>query len=134
MNKPREVLLERHRDAEPELERICQRLLAGLPGAPGQRPSVLLARCWQELFWSCRRAWTGVAAAWGAMVLIHLLALEPARPEAALAILSREEIAWLVKENTRLQASGPSLPREPAIDSRPRPGRRGLAPPSCRQA
>ena len=32
---------------------------------------------------------------------------------------SLEEIAWLVKENTRLQASGPSLPREPAMDSRP---------------
>ena len=134
MKTPGEILFERHRDAEAELEAICQHVLADLPHqAPGE-PSSLLERCWQELFWSCRRAWTVIAVAWGIMILVNLSVTEQAPPDSGLARLSPEEIAWLMKENARWRTSlvEPPPQPEPATAPRPRSGARSSASSSSR--
>lgn len=87
MKTPREILLARHRAVDPVLDRLRADVLATavLPGdgrAEAASTSIYqvlngwLVRAWTELFWSCRRAWAGVAAAWLVIVTLNLLSPE----------------------------------------------------------
>jgi hypothetical protein len=62
MKTLRKILFERYEGADPELESICRCVLTRMPGAVSSRPASIFLGCWQELFWSSRRAWTGFGA------------------------------------------------------------------------
>src|SRR6266850_14918 len=88
MNRtPREILFERHRDAEGRLDAIRERVLVqelaatGAGAMHGSRDVAqilvrLPVRIWTELFWPCRRIWAGLAAAWLVIMAVNLQSLE----------------------------------------------------------
>jgi hypothetical protein len=93
MKTPREILLARHEKIQPELELIRSRVLrmalaADLAAAPERSDAELgtgagwLSQLWQQLFWQPRRAWLGLACAWGFITLMNLSLLD-ATPQPA---------------------------------------------------
>jgi len=75
MKTPRELLLERHQAIDPRLDALRREVLASR-----WKPVTAhwLARLWQELFWSCRRTWTSLAAVWVVLFLINFSQRDPA--------------------------------------------------------
>lgn len=80
MNTPRELLLSKHRSAEPKLDAIrrevvnqiaSERLAQESPGL-GALVKALLVKAWQELFLPCRRVWQGLAVAWCVIVGLQI--------------------------------------------------------------
>ena len=76
MKTPRELLLDQHRQTNARLDAIRNEVVRAM----GEQPDKVtprqvidigfLATCWQELFVSCRRSWTGLGVAWALVVLI----------------------------------------------------------------
>jgi len=80
MKTPREILLERHRHAEPRLDAVRRKALATLAasgranqahlasaqgsGGAVKGAAAMLKKAWLELIWPSRRAWAGMAALW----------------------------------------------------------------------
>ncbi len=124
MKTPREILLGRHRQAEPQLDAIRRRVLAALPdmeraeaNGPGEsqhaRIQALLSRVWLEIIWPSRRAWASLAALWLGLLAANLemKATSPAAP--ALPETSDRQIARGFQERQRQLAE--LLPgREPS--------------------
>jgi hypothetical protein len=110
MKTPREVLLSRHRNVEPKLERMWSGIAARPAVAPYQIPAVL----WRELIWPSRRIWAGLACAWVVIIALNLASSEPAPPVASKPEPpSREKMRTLIEQRRMLaQLLGP-LP-EPA--------------------
>lgn len=88
-NSPRELLLNHHREMDAALDRMCKGLLATeiRATAPPSRSepitvfsalTAFASRAWTELFWSCRLAWAGLAAAWVLAIVLDLRSIEPA--------------------------------------------------------
>jgi anti-sigma factor RsiW len=80
----------------------------------------LLYRCWQELFWPCRRVWSGLAATWLAVLLFNS-AQTGNRPivTANSATLPGEmRLAWQEQQRVLAEIIGPSSPASPAEPSR----------------
>jgi hypothetical protein len=77
MKTPREILLARHRAAEPQLDVIRRRTLAAAAPTAAAEPrwtSILVSLClapWRELILPSRRIWTGLATVWVALFLIN---------------------------------------------------------------
>lgn len=61
MKTAREILWQRHADAEPDLDALRRRVVAGLRAetSPGWWRTA-----WLELIWRPRLAWAGLAAVW----------------------------------------------------------------------
>jgi len=58
---PRELLLRRHRDAEPRLNALRAAVLAEMPSpAPKLASPAGWRIAWRELFWPARAAWVGL--------------------------------------------------------------------------
>lgn len=125
---PRDILLHRHRTVEPRLDRIREQLLAGeLAPRQTQRPppaadlrqalARLLLQAWTELFWCCRRAWGGLAAAWVLIFALNLLSSEsvPAGPTPARASSSAISAFFVAQKylQAELDDSAPPVPRPP---------------------
>lgn len=79
MKTPREILLARHRAAEPKLDALREGVLADAfaTPAPEQRPArtgafAMGLTLWRELILPSRRAWSGLAATWILIALINL--------------------------------------------------------------
>ena len=82
MKTPRDILLARHRAAEPKLDATREAVLAEAlnvpaPGQPAPRPSragvfSVGMTLWRELILPSRRAWSGLAATWMLIALINL--------------------------------------------------------------
>ena len=134
MKTPRELLLARHANAQPKLDALRQRVVADHTGAgiteAAARPGIL-AQLWMELFWSCRRAWLGLASAWAL-----ILTLNPtAGPAATLAtdLANRTpptaEIRLALAEQARLRAELLGADQWPPAQTRkpPVPGPRSEA-------
>ena len=117
MKTPREVLLSRHRNVEPKLNRIWYDVLK-----PRLRGNVV----WRELIWPCRRVLGGLACAWALIIALHLASSEPAIRDAGKAApQSRDEMLALAEqrqmlaqmiapplaENRKLNPSGPRSQR-----------------------
>jgi len=109
MRTPRELLLARHANAQPKLDALRRRVVAAHAGAEltvAAARSDILAQVWMELFWSCRRAWLGLASAW-ALILILNLTTGPAATSAT-DLASRTpppaEIRLALAEQARLRA------------------------------
>lgn len=115
MKTPREILLARHRPAEPKLDAIRQQALAALQGGPrtataasgprnGWKLGALVHQAWFELVWPSRRAWGGLAAMWVAIVAVNVgLKVEtPAGPHSMRT--PTPELARAFQEQRRLLA------------------------------
>ncbi|MGA2751219.1 MAG: hypothetical protein ABSG59_20820 [Verrucomicrobiota bacterium] len=123
MKTPREVLLGRHRSAEPELDRIREHIVDRIRGSDGA--DGFARKLWREMFWPVRHAWLGLGAAW--MVVLALnLATEgdgapgvnspgPMAPDSVIA-LQRQE--WLMAQSAEDDGAAPP-PAKP-IERRPR--------------
>jgi hypothetical protein len=83
----REILLERHREADDRLDLVRAQVLTqlqtdGRRAVQGEdRPAGVslgdwLNQLWVELFWSCRRAWLGLACAWLVILSINFVTTE----------------------------------------------------------
>lgn len=85
MKTPREILLARHRAAEPKLDAARGRALAALsPHESGPEPrntGWLVA--FQEFFRIPRIAWGGLAAAWVVIIALNVASRETIAPTAA---------------------------------------------------
>ncbi|HTY88289.1 MAG TPA: hypothetical protein VMB80_12550 [Candidatus Acidoferrum sp.] len=92
MKTPREILLDRHRAAEPKLEAIRREVVAAEFHGPGRVSSVspseslktpetgkmpVLLLIWREVIWPCRRIWTGLAAVWLLILAVNLSMRDP---------------------------------------------------------
>ena len=123
MNTPRDLLLARHASALPKLHALRHRVVAGLagPGLPeaAARPGIL-AQLWMELFWSCRRAWLGLAPAWVFILILNL----PAGPDAAPGMdrasrpLLTSELRFALAEQARLRSQLLGDSQRPPAQSR----------------
>ncbi len=135
MKTPREILLERHRNAETKLDAIRKEALAEFAATPAtesaERFSISCAArgLWSELIQPYRRIWAGLAAVWVVILALNLAAgggdsgpkmaqtkMTPPTPEVAEALREQKQLmAELLGQNTPLPAEP-----QPKI-----PGRRG---------
>jgi hypothetical protein len=135
MKTPREILLEHHRAAERRLDGIREQVLARelsrpVANAASANPTLrhvlvrLPARIWQELFWSCHRAWIGLAAAWLVMIAINILSLGEPSARLTTGRAPAKDFWTFLAERQRLLAelgeAAPSPPPQPAATPRPR--------------
>ncbi len=82
MKTPREILLDRHRKAEPRLDAIRERILAtelpveadsrSLPMDHSFSLAVAGMKLWRELILPCRRIWCGLAAVWLVIAVMNV--------------------------------------------------------------
>jgi hypothetical protein len=81
MKTPREILLARHRTAEPKLDAIRRSVVLELNNEGAKTQSFwfsfvplrlcCLDKLWLELVWPCRRIWTGLAAVWVLLAIVN---------------------------------------------------------------
>jgi hypothetical protein len=139
MKPLRELLFERHRQAEPKLDAVRRRVVATLAphantaGFQHSAPKMLLSlailrRAWLELIWPCRRAWASLAALWLVVLAanIQMKATSPSMPAARSA--PTHEVAHAFQEQRRILAEllPPVKPlpiHAPRPDARPRSDR-----------
>ena len=115
MKTLREILLGRHRSAEPQLNAIREEVLreqlqAGRPqnrtaASDAGRPwDNFVRRMWLELVWSCRHFWLGLGAVWVVILTLQFLAAEPqASAKSDTTPLSPSVLA-ILREQRRLAA------------------------------
>lgn len=110
MKNPRELLLSKHQQADPKLdvvrrnvvaEHVGGKTLAEDPGSTG-----FLVRLWDELFWSCRRAWCGLATVWIVVLVLNLAGETTSSPRAMAAKpgAPMESLRLVLSEQNRLRA------------------------------
>jgi len=108
MKTPREILLKRHRSAEPKLDRMWTEKLSPelRPERARHHENVFLAAgwtLWRELIWPSRRIWAGLACAWVMIVALNLASIEPATRVASKAEpRSRDEMQALIEQRRML--------------------------------
>jgi hypothetical protein len=120
MKTPRDLLLARHSGVETKLERLSERVVAGLPGYSERTADV--RPCWLDWFWPRPVAWGAIAAAWIVVAAIHLATpdVEPRHVASTPFLVRSPENLAALQEQQRLFAEllDPTEP-EPA-DRRPR--------------
>ena len=129
MRTPREILFERHRQAEPRLDEVRRQALAKLKAASSEeglrqsRSEGLLKKIWLELIWPSRRAWAGMAALWLALLAANFGMKATATFSTAGRSAHRGELVQALEEQRRLLAELlPATTPQPAEP--PRPGSR----------
>ena len=133
MKTPREILLDRHRNAESKLDAIRREVIAecsqiaptveNQPSPPAYGFSSLASKLWRELILPCRRIWAGMAAVWMVILGLHLAAgsdqnpgtshnqVSKPGPEIVAAVRERHELmAQLLDPFTSLPVARPKLP------------------------
>lgn len=108
MKTPRDLLLEKHRAAEPRLDALRQSVLrqAAAP-ARGERPAAKLSfgqQVWAELILPVRRIWAGLAAAWAVIVVMNVLGGDTRAPALAQQTPAAPEVLIAFQESSRLLA------------------------------
>lgn len=133
MKTPREILLNRHRDAGPKLDAVREKALAALAPAAGNtapaRPVVswplrIAWTLWRELIFPSRRIWAGLAAAWIVLLWLNLpggnkparMLAETLPPDHEIQALLREQREMFVQ----LVGSGGPSPAVPNKTTVPR--------------
>ncbi len=110
MKTPRELLLARHATVQPRLDALRREVVAGYVSTPATDNALaqagFLARLWVELFWSCRRRWLGLAAAWAIVLAFNLAGREASSPPLVSARQTRPgaELRLALGEQRRLLA------------------------------
>ena len=142
MKTPREILLERHRAATPQLDlRREQALATALP--PRERPDTarraagewrfadVVVFLWQQLIAPSRRTWGVLGTAWLVIFTLHFLSPEDAPRRGPGPGASSPQILALLREQKRQMADLAELsPVEPADRPRWVPGPRSALRPS----
>ena len=112
MKTPRDILFQHHDAAGPKLDAIRRDVLArhcapaesGLAAALAGFPN----RLWLELFWSCRRVWTGLAVVWVLLIIVNVsqrdgrsVQLATARPTAEMVMALRHQEDELLADRSQ---------------------------------
>jgi hypothetical protein len=127
MKTPREILLGRHKAAEPKLDAIREEVVSSeIVGK--ERGKRFTETLWQELILPCRRIWVGLAATWAIILVVNLLNGPSTETIASKQALPGPEVVAALREQRQLftQMLEP-LPPSPATRPNP-PGPRGAAP------
>jgi len=138
MKTPREVLLGQHQAAEPKLDAIRQKVVAGLtpdaavrakrmPPAAPRRASALEAG-WRQIWWSLRWHLAGLSAAW--LVVLALSIGSTPAPAAGVArrdAPSPQQLLAALRENQRQLRE---LIATPAAEPAPEPRKPAPSPQS----
>ena len=110
MKKPRDLLLDRHRAAEPELDAIRMEVRQTLANhganratAPTPPRESWISVLWQELFVSCRRYWAGLGVAWCAIVLLTLVGAWNGTTGRVIAAIPSEPVMEALLEQKQLR-------------------------------
>ncbi len=121
MKTPREILLNRHKNAEPSLDQI-RREIVGRIDAPRRSIAETL---WRELFVSARRGWICLAAGWVVVIALNVMTggetsgsavkSGPVNPNSVIALQRQEQLMARLAENE----GSPSSPAE-VPERRPR--------------
>ena len=102
MKTPRDLLFDRHRAAVPHLDSIRAEVVSRLsPRDAAPRGNIFFAvaqKLWLELVWPCRRAWTGFAVVWVALLGVHLATPRDAVKAAPLTASAFEQRRQLLAE------------------------------------
>ena len=140
MKTPREILFERHRQAEPRLDEVRRQVLAELAEAGstealrrGRSEGLLkrsvdnakfgiLKKIWLELLWPSRRAWAGIAVLWLALLAANF-GMKATATSSTAARSHKGELVQAVEEQRRLLAEL-LPPTKPQPAEPPRPGSR----------
>jgi hypothetical protein len=72
MKTLREVLFERHQQAEPGLDAIREQVVAGLTSPLRRGGTSALQMGWRQLLWSLRWHLAGLSAAWVIVLLLNM--------------------------------------------------------------
>ena len=111
MKTPREILLERHKSAEPRLDTVRRAVMGSLNNKETRKQRMDLVAwllgCsetfWRELIWPSRRIWAGIVAAWVVIVVVNfhdsrntgLAGHTFTPPSPAVLMAWREQELWL---------------------------------------
>ncbi len=128
MKTPRDILLARHRDAEPALDAVRQQALAASSSSAnahdGERVSFAI-QLWRELILPCRAVWVGLAAAWAIIFALHIsTGAEPAAQMVKTTPLDAETVIVLREQRQILAQLLYTVPA-PAVSRSFTPGPRG---------
>lgn len=108
MKTLRDLLLQRHRPATPQLDAIRRAVLAEHVGGPADDASApLRVQIWNELFCRCRRAWLGFGAAWLLVLGLNLAGNRDASPAPTGSLEppgQRADLRVMLAEKQRLRA------------------------------
>lgn len=116
MKTPREILFERHRQAEPKLDAVRRKALAALPVAGSVNNAhfntraafhparAVLRKTWLELIWPSRRVWAGMAVIWLGVLAANLEMKATSTTVPAVQSAHTRELAWAFEERQRLLA------------------------------
>lgn len=115
--RPREILLNRHRDAESKLDAIRSEALASIAGERESAsdvgtdrgrdaiPGVSVARLlWDQLVAPCRRVWGGLAVAWAVILVLNVAAVGEEPASRADAGMSADETVHAMRAQRQLLA------------------------------
>jgi hypothetical protein len=128
MKTPREILLGRHRAAEPKLDAIREKAVAKLTPEAVSAASTRISGpwpwraawvLWRELIFPCRHIWAGLAAAWVVLLLVNLPGGDKPARMVAETLPPDREVQALLREQRELfvQLVGATLP-SPAIPNK----------------
>lgn len=131
MKTPREILIARHRSAEPKLDSIRQNALAdAFPREPAARTEASKSpgnfalraafKLWRELILPCRRVWAGLAVAWVLILTVNFATGERPKSLARNSAPPSPQVVLALKEQERMYAKLLELPEEPP-DEPPKP-------------
>lgn len=121
MKTPREILLEQHQTAAPELDALRKKIIQSqfrrrnFGSIVLECPSLL----WRELVWPCRGIWASLAMAWLLIFVANATMSDAPHPVMAKAAPSREIImAWQQQQRWLTEFIGPddtstALPTRP---------------------
>jgi hypothetical protein len=134
MNKtPRQILLESHSAAAPQLDRLREEVLVAEFGTANRAttfPAAILQKLWLELIWPSRRAWAGLAAAWVMLAAVYLSTqrpgddkAQPMNPEIIAAWMQQQQLLAALLDHPRSL----SLPKDLPAPLLPAPARGGPA-------
>ena len=106
MKTPRQLLLERHRSAEADLDKIRQAVVSqNLRKAEMAPESVsFLERLWLELFVPARGIWAGIAVTWLIILVLHGVTIEQGESVAKEAAPTKTQVEFALREKQRILA------------------------------
>jgi hypothetical protein len=83
------------------------------------QPKPAAAPWWREWLWPCPRAWAGLAAAWGIILLLNVTAPEDTAATGQVASVSRQDFAFLRQETEIIARLSDFEENRPAPAPRP---------------
>src|SRR5262245_49421923 len=112
MKTPREILLSRHRSAEPKLDALREETVA----AVCDRRDNERINFWRELILPRPRAWAGLATAWVVILVLKLSTHDQSHGVASQSSMPPEVVAEL-QQQKHLYTELAGLPQLPDVKS-----------------